>query len=195
MLRGDGVLSQCVALNYYLTHTAKVSVSLYAEVSVGVPDTLPLPAQSVRQTTKLPNRFFINYCTFGYAFPWWTWRNWERFIDWMALQGINLPLAQGASEAIWQKVWLSYGLTDDEIRGGYFTGPAHLPWHRMGNADKWGGPLPQSYIDGQLALTKQIVARERELGMKPVLPAFAGHVPPAFKRVRPEVKLLSLIHI
>ena len=192
VLRGDGVLSQCVALNYYLTHTAKVSVSLYAEVSVGLPDTLPVPAQSVRQTTKLPNRFFINYCTFGYAFPWWTWRNWERFIDWMALQGINLPLAQGASEAIWQKVWLSYGLTDDEIRGGYFTGPAHLPWHRMGNLDKWDGPLPQSYIDGQLALTKKIVARERELGMQPVLPAFAGHVPPALKRVRPEAKLNQL---
>ncbi len=39
-----------------------------------------------------------------------------------------------------------------------------------------------SYIDGQLVLTKQIVARERSFGMKPILPAFAGHVPAALKR-------------
>ena len=110
----------------------------------------------------------------------------------MALNGINLPLAQGGTEAVWQKVWRDYGLTDEEIRRDYFTGPAHLPWNRMGNLDKWDGPLPQSYIDGQLALTKRIVERERSLGMKPVLPAFAGHVPAALKRVRPEVKLTKL---
>ena len=192
ILRGDNTLSQCVALNYYLTHTAKVSVPLYAEVPIVQPETLPLPAETVRKTTRLKNRFFINYCTFGYSFPWWQWRNWERFIDWMALQGINMPLAQGGSEAVWQKVWQSYGLTDDEIRRDFFTGPAHLPWHRMGNLDRWDGPLPQSYIDGQLALTRTIVGRERSLGMKPVLPAFAGHVPPALKRVRPQVKLSQI---
>jgi alpha-N-acetylglucosaminidase len=192
ILRGDSVLSQCVALNYYLTHTAKVSVSCYCDVPIIAPDKLPLPAQTVRKTTKLKQRFFLNYCTFGYAFPWWQWNNWERFIDWMALQGINMPLAQGANEAIWQKVWKSYGLTDAELRDDFFSGPAHLPWNRMANLDKWQGPLPQGYIDGQLALTKRIVERERALGMKPILPAFAGHVPEALRRIKPDVKLSRL---
>ena len=35
----------------------------------------------------------LNYCTFGYTMPWWTWQDWERFIDWMALNGITTPLA------------------------------------------------------------------------------------------------------
>ena len=100
--------------------------------------------------------------------PFWRWRDWERCIDWMALNGINLPLAQTGNEYIWQKVWREYGLSDEEIRA-YFTGPAYLPWHRMANIDQWGGPLPQSYIDGQHDLEKQILARERELGMSPVL--------------------------
>ena len=53
----------------------------------------------------------------------------------------------------------------------------------MGNIDGWGGPLPQSWIDNQLALQKKILARQRSLGMIPVLPGFAGHVPSAITRL------------
>ena len=47
----------------------------------------------------------------------------------------------------------------------------------MGNMHGWGGPLPQSWIDDQLALQLKILTRMRGLGMIPVLPGFAGHVP------------------
>lgn len=53
---------------------------------------------------------------------------------------------------------------------------------RMGNIRGWGGPLPQSWHERSLILQKNILNRMRELGMIPVLPAFAGHVPRAFKR-------------
>ena len=188
VLRGDGPLSQAVAFNWYLKHDAFVDVSWYADDPVKVPDKLPLPAEKIRQTTKIKDRFFLNYCTYGYTMPFWRWRDWERGIDWMALNGINLPLAQTGNEYIWQKVWREYGLSDQEIRA-YFTGPAYLPWHRMVNIDHWGGPLPQSYIDGQHDLQKQILARERELGMSPVLCAFAGHVPEALKAKQPAMKI------
>lgn len=39
------------------------------------------------------------------TFAWWDWDRWEKEIDWMALQGINLPLAFTGQEAIWQKVF------------------------------------------------------------------------------------------
>jgi hypothetical protein len=39
------------------------------------------------------------------SFAWWDWKRWEKEIDWMALQGINLPLAFTGQEAIWQKVF------------------------------------------------------------------------------------------
>jgi alpha-N-acetylglucosaminidase len=188
VLRGDGPLSQAVAFNWYLKHCAFVDVSWYAGDAIAVPAHLPLPTENIRRTTKLKDRFFLNYCTFGYTMPYWHWRDWERCIDWMALNGINLPLAQTGNEYIWQKVWREYGLSDDEIRG-YFTGPAYLPWHRMVNIDHWGGPLPQGYIDGQHDLQKQILARERALGMSPVLCAFAGHVPEALKSRQPAMNI------
>ena len=188
VLRGDGPLSQAVAFNWYLKHIAFVSVSWYLEDAVTVPEKFSLPQEKIRRTTRLKDRFFLNYCTFGYTMPFYHWDQWERLVDWMALQGINLPLAQNGNEYIWQKVWREYGLSDEEIRT-FFTGPAHLPWNRMLNIDWWQGPLPQSYIDAQHDLQKKIVARERELGMSPVLCAFAGHVPPVLKQKHPEFHL------
>lgn len=40
------------------------------------------------------------------SYVWWDWQRWEKEIDWMALQGINLPLAFTGQEAIWQKVFM-----------------------------------------------------------------------------------------
>ncbi len=188
LIEGTTPSSMAVGLNRYLYSCAKTDVSWHALDEVCLPDTLPRPSQPLEGEARCGMRFFLNYCTFGYTMPFWQWSDWERLIDWMALQGINMPLAITGQEAIWQRVWKSYGLDDYTIRS-FFTGPAHLPWHRMLNVDRWEGPLPQSYIDSQEELQKKIVARERELGMKPVMPAFAGHVPPELGKVRPGITI------
>lgn len=99
----------------------------------------------------------------------------------MALNSFNLVLAFNGQEAIWKRVYKKLNLTDEEI-DEHMTGPAFLSWGRMGNIRGWGGPLPQSWHDHTLILQKKILGRMRELGMIPVLPAFAGLVPRAFKR-------------
>ena len=190
IIRGNNANSMCVGLNYFLKYYCNVSVSWYKD------DVLQLPKEFAavtkhRQEARVNKRFFLNYCTFGYTMPWWNWNDWQWFIDWMALNGINMPLAITGQEAIWAEVWKKFGLTDEQIRS-YFTGPAYLPWHRMANIDHWDGPLPQSWLDNQLALQKKIVARERELNMIPVLPAFAGHVPEILKSKYPRAKITSL---
>lgn len=53
----------------------------------------------------------------------WDWDDWQRFIDSMALNGINMPLAITGQEAVWYKVWKDIGLKDQDILS-YFTGPA-----------------------------------------------------------------------
>ena len=109
----------------------------------------------------------------------------------MALNGVNLPLAITGQEAVWLKVWTDLGIPADTVRA-YFTGPAHLPWHRMLNMDRFQGSLPMSYIEGQARLQQRIVARERELGMRPVLPAFSGHVPPAIRQIYPDAHITRM---
>ena len=193
MVEGSSISAMAVGLNRYLKDYCNTSVSWYADDAVEVPEVQPVVNVPVSGKALITKRFFLNYCTFGYTMPWWRWEDWERFIDWMALQGVNLPLAITGQEAVWQKVWSEFGLTDDEIRS-WFTGPAHLPWHRMCNIDGVDGPLPQGWIDGQEKLQKRILRRERELGMRPVLPAFAGHVPARMKELFPQAQITDITH-
>ena len=190
-IRGNNANSMAVGLNTYLKLYCHVSISWYKDDHIILPVVMPKVHELYHKKARVQKRFFLNYCTYGYTMPWWTWQDWEWFIDWMALNGINMPLAITGQEAIWYKVWKQFGLTDLQIRS-YFTGPAYLPWHRMANIDHWDGPLPQSWLDGQLELQKKIVKRERSLNMIPVLPAFAGHVPALLKTKYPAAKITSL---
>ncbi len=183
--------SMAMGLNYYLKEYAHTHVSWYASEPVELPSVLPIVPRKVTHQCQMPVRFFLNYCTYGYTMVWWQWKEWERFIDWMALNGVNMPLALTGQEAVWQEVWREMGMNDNEIRA-YFSGPAHLPWHRMANLDGFGGPLPQGWIDEQKELQKKIVARERELCMTPVLPAFAGHVPRQIALRYPQAEIQQL---
>ena len=191
LIIGNNDNSLAMGLNYYLKHIAGVHVSWLLCEPVELPVEFPTPPETIRKEALVKDRFFLNYCTYGYTMPWWKWPQWERFIDWMALNGINMPLAITGQEAVWYEVWKEFGMTDEEIRG-YFSGPAHLPWHRMANLDGFSGPLPMSWLEGQKELQRQIVQREREFNMTPVLPAFAGHVPKRFAEMHPEADIQQL---
>lgn len=190
-IKGTNELAIAKGLGWYLDNYCHTRVSWYKNDSIIAPVVLPMIDTTIMQECRFEKRFFLNYCTFGYTMLWWQWDDWERFIDWMALNGINMPLAITGQEAVWMEVWKSFGMLEDQIRA-YFTGPAHLPWHRMGNLDGFLGPLPQEYITNQLELQKKILKRERSFGMTPVLPAFAGHVPKAIKEKYPNSKITSM---
>ena len=191
VIGGNNANSMAVGLNRYLNRYCKTTVSWYADIPIFLPSTLPdVPVKETIEA-RVPQRFFLNYCTFGYTMPFWDWADWERFIDWMALNGINMPLAITGQEAVWYNVWTKMGMSDEEVRS-YFTGPVYLPWHRMANIDAWCGPLPTEWLDGQAELQKKIVTRERALNMRPVLPAFAGHVPRQLKEMYPEADIKAM---
>lgn len=191
VIRGNNANSMAVGLNHYLKNYCDVTVSWFAYDPVQYPARMPQVDELVRVIARAKERFFLNYCTFGYTMPWWQWEDWERFIDWMALNGVTMPLANTGQEAVWQKVWRNHGLTDEQIRT-YFTGPAHLAWHRMNNIDSFGGPLPQGWIDSQVELQKKILERERSLNMRPVLSAFNGHVPEQLKEIYPSALITDI---
>lgn len=188
VIRGNNFNSMAVGLNHYLKYYCLTSVSWYSDDPVEVPEIMPVVNEKTRKSARVKNRFFLNYCTFSYTMPWWKWKDWERCIDWMALNGVTMPLSITGQEAVWYKVWRKLGLSDQQIRS-YFTGPAYLPFHRMGIIDKWNSPLPWSWINNQVDLQKKIIARERELGMTPVLPAFSGHIPKSILTKFPDAKI------
>ena len=183
--------SMAVGLNRYLKKYCHTTVSWYADVAVELPAELPAVAAEETVEARVPRRFFLNYCTFGYTMPFFDWKDWERVIDWMALNGVNMPLAITGQESVWYNVWTRMGMTDEQVRS-YFTGPVYLPWHRMANIDAWCGPLPKEWLHGQVVLQQKILARERALNMRPVLPAFAGHVPRMLTTLYPNADIKKL---
>jgi len=198
VLRGNNGVSMASALNWYLKYTCHCQVSwcgdqLDIPTSVG-PDgrvRLPVIKEKIRQVSPHAYRYAFNYCTFGYAMAFWDWERWEREIDFMALNGINAPLAATGFEVIYRNVYRQLGIPDREI-DGFIAAPPFVPWFLMGNLDGWGGPNPAAWYDRQEALQKKIMARELELGMKPILPAFGGHVPAQFKNKFPGAKVAQL---
>ena len=116
VIRGNNANSMAMGLNRYLQDYCLTQVSWYDFNPVELPETLPTIPEKIRVESLLPYRFFLNYCTYGYTLPFWKWDQWERFIDWMALNGINMPLAALGQEAVWQKVWKKFGMTDERPR-------------------------------------------------------------------------------
>ncbi|MCE5266391.1 MAG: alpha-N-acetylglucosaminidase [Planctomycetaceae bacterium] len=190
VLRGSSGVAIASAFNRYLKDYCHCEISLWGG-DMTWPDRLPAVAAKVRQVSPWKHRYYLNFCAFSYSLAWYDWPQWERLIDWMALQGINMPLSVTGEEAIWQRVYGDLGLTKRQL-DRFFVGPAYLPFGWMGCIDGWAGPLPAGWVERHLALQKKIVARERELGMTPVLQGFTGHVPAALKEKFPEAKLAKL---
>ena len=108
--------------------------------------------------------------------PWWDWDRWERELDFMALNGVTLPLAVTGVEAVWLNTLVRMGYSRDEAKE-FICGPAYIPWWLMGNLEGWGGPMPDSWIDSHVELGRKIIERMRELGMSPMVQGFVGLVP------------------
>ncbi|XP_078036800.1 N-acetyl-alpha-glucosaminidase [Augochlora pura] len=185
---GTSGVAAAWGVHYYLKHYCNAHVS-WEGVQLGLPATLPDVQVNVTSNDRF--RYYQNVCTFGYSSVWWGWDQWERNIDWMALNGINLALAFNGQEAIWKRVYLELELSHAEINE-HFTGPTFLPWSRMGNIRGFGGGLTDNWHERSIRLQHRILQRMRDLGIVPVLPAFAGHVPRAFKRLFPEANMTKL---
>ncbi|XP_048255627.1 alpha-N-acetylglucosaminidase-like isoform X4 [Haliotis rufescens] len=190
-ITGTSGVAVAMGFYYYLKYYCGGQFT-WAGQQVALPTVLPVIASPGKVVTSNDQfRYYQNVCTVSYSFAWWDWARWEREIDWMALQGINLPLAFTGQEAIFQRVYMAMGFTDKDLES-HFGGAAFLAWARMGNIHGWGGPLPQTWMDAQLILQHQIVTRMRSLGITPVLPGFAGHVPAAITRVFPQANVTRL---
>jgi len=138
--------------------------------------------------TPFTYRAYLNVCAYGYTTPWWDIKRWEQEIDWMALHGINMPVSMEGQEIVWQQLWNEYNIPNTEL-ANYFSGPAFLPWQRMGNIAGHLGPLPQTWVNKKHLLQKKILQRMRTLGMQPITPAFNGYVPEHFVKKYPNAKI------
>lgn len=175
VIRGNNYVNIATGLNWYLKYYAGIHLS-WNGMTAQLPESLPKVDTPLRKETNLSLRYDFNYCTYSYTMAFWDWNRWEKEIDWMALHGINLPLAAVGQECVWKNMLAKLGYTKEEINK-FIAGPAFLAWWAMNNLEGWGGPNPDSWYTQQEALQKKILKRMREYGIEPVFPGYSGMVP------------------
>lgn len=180
LVKASTMSALTAGINWYLNHYAHVNISwnnLTTDLSSA---SLPLPTEPETHTASVDYRHYLNYCTFSYSMSTWTWDRWQKEIDWMALHGINMPLQIIGIDVVWRDFLTTYyGYTNDEANQ-FVAGPCFQAWFGMNNLEGWGGANPEWWYERQQDLAKKILARERELGIEPVLPGFSGMVPHNF---------------
>ncbi len=175
VIRGNSWVNIATGLNWYLKHHAGIHLT-WNQMQAKLPVQLPAVMQKERHETDLRLRYDFNYCTFSYSMAFWDWKRWQTELDWMALHGINMPLAAVGHECVWRNMLLRMGYSEQDV-ANFIPGPAFLAWWEMNNLEGWGGPLPLSWYGQQEKLQKRILKRMKEYGMKPVLPGYCGMIP------------------
>ena len=187
VLRESTPVALATAYNWYLKYTCNAHVSWFGN-QLNLPEQLPQPKNRERRKINGKYRVYMNYCTVSYTAAYWDWERWQREIDYMAMNSVNMPLFTVGLDAIWYNTLLKYGFSDTEARS-FLAGPGHAAWQWMQNIQSYGGPLPKSVIEGHLALGRRILGRELELGMHPIQQGFSGYVPREMKKKFPKANI------
>lgn len=180
LVEGPSQSSLLMGVHWYLKYVAGVSISWNGDCLNRLPPALPAPSSPINRAASAPHRFALNDTNDGYTGPYWTWEQWEHFLDVLALHGINEVLVYMGAEAVYQRTFRQFHYSNVELRA-WFPTPAHQPWWLLDNLSSWVGPsVAQHIINERLALAQKITGRLRELGMTPVLPGYYGIVPDHF---------------
>ena len=188
-VRGSTGVALATGWNWYLKHVCNLQMTWCgSNMSLEVKNIKPVPGGKFRQVMPHRDIAYMNYCTLSYSMSWWDWKRWEWETDYMAMNGINMPLAVVGIEVVWYNALIRVGLSDGEARA-FLSGPAYHAWQWMQNLEGLCGPLPKSWIDSHRELGQKIMNRQRSLGMRPIQQGFSGHVPRIFREKFPKAKI------
>ncbi|MGI6341461.1 MAG: alpha-N-acetylglucosaminidase TIM-barrel domain-containing protein [Bacteroidales bacterium] len=173
-VKGSSVIAMAHGAYRYLQDACNFQYSRYGK-SCNLPK--PLPEYEIPLTVMNYKMFsYLDFNSFGNEVAYWTWRDWEKELDYMAINGINIAPAMLGQEIVWQKVYRKMGISGTQL-DNFFSSPAYQPWQQRGNFAGLNKPLPQSYIVNSSEIQQKILVRMEQFGMTPIIPVFNGVVP------------------
>ena len=176
LIRGNNGVAMASGFNYYLRYYCKVDYNPLFASQLDMPETLPEVGETIVKETDYDVRYALNFCTYSYTMAFWDWDEYEAFLDWAAMSGINLMLDIVGQEEVIRRTLQDYGYTDAEIKE-YLCGPAYFAWYYMQNMTGYGGELPDSWFENRVELARKMHDRMQTYGITPVLSGFSGMVP------------------
>ncbi len=163
------------AFNCYLKEVCHCHISRFGK-QVKLPAKLPQVNGKIDRKTSFKYRYAYNYCTHSYSMAFWGHDEWQKEIDYLAMNGVNLVLDITGMEEVYRRFLTKLGYRHREIKN-FLTGPSYFAWLYMGNICTVGGPLHDDFFNERCELARQNHLRMRTLGMDIVLQGYMGMVP------------------
>ena len=175
-------------LNYYYKYFCGVHISQVGN-NVKMPKALPQIGKTLCMTTPFEVRYSYNYCALSYTMAFWDEEDWQKELDYLALQGVNVVLDITAMEEVWRRFLMKLGYSLDEALA-FIPGPAYYAWFNMANIYGMGSPLPPNFFKKRTELARKNHRFMKAMGMSPVLQGYSGMVPPSIKRYVPDAAII-----
>lgn len=178
VIRGNSGIAMASGFNYYLKNYVNIDYNPMYASNTNLDELKPVGGKVVKEA-QFDLRYALNFCTYSYTMSFWNWDEYEEFLDWCAMNGINLVLDIVGQEEVLRQTFREFNYTDEEIKD-YICGPAYFAWFYMQNLYSQGGPLPNAWFEQRTELGRKIHDRMQTYGISPVIQAFAGQVPETF---------------
>lgn len=150
--------------------------------------TLPKEPKSVVIAAKY--RTCMEDTFFSCGACWWDWERWEKEIDYMAMNGVNLPLCAVGSEAVWFRTMVDAGMSE-ALALTEISGPSYWGWQLSNCFDGCVPQIRKETVEARIVLGRRIFEREKELGMTPILHAFSGYVTRLYIKSKLRARLIK----
>lgn len=175
LLTSNSGVGLASAFNCYLKEVCHCHISRFGK-QVNLPKALPSVSGKIDRTTTFVHRYAYNYCTHSYSMAFWTDEQWQKEIDFLAMNGINLVLDILGMEEVYRRFLTKLGYRHREIKN-FITGPSYYAWFYMGNVCGIGGPVHDNFFYEKCQMARRNHRRMQALGMNIVLQAYTGMVP------------------
>lgn len=174
-------VSAAMGLNHYLKYFCNVQVTQQTK-QVKMPDKMPAIAEKISVKSPYEVRYAYNYCTLSYTMPFFGYEQWQRELDYLFLNGVNLILDLTATEALWVSYLQKLGYSADDAKN-YVCGYCYKAWWLMGNLEGYGGPVSDAWVSDTLEMARRNQRYMTVMGAQPALQTFVGAMPESFGRL------------
>ena len=163
------------AFNCYLKEVCGCHISRYGK-RIELPQKLPQVNGKIERHTSFTHRYAYNYCAHSYSMSFWNEDDWQKELDFLAMNGVNMVLDITGMEEVYRRFLTKIGYRLREIKN-FLTGPSYFAWCYMANISGVGGPLHDNFFYESCELARKNHRRMQILGMNVVLQAYNGMVP------------------
>jgi len=173
VLRGNNAVSLATAFNYYLKYHLYQEFPYVGQYRISLPDSLPRVTKKYVSVFPYPVRHYFNEVDFRYQAFMYSKDEWQRRMDWLAMNGYNMFTMGLGEKNIWYNARDEFGFNPAAI--------AELRNSSRGDSQYFGTyNVSQMAFDREGKMARDVSDMAFKLGLEMEIYPFTGQVPFAF---------------